>query len=487
MGRYYNPDDFVIQYPGKYTGPAKEAMASYFSMIDTINNTEVTGEDILAGTVKEPKLGATLTFSEDFIRYCNEKYAPDYAPMLDPEVARSEGYKNIFAMIGLTACDDVFTLPTPPEARDTLLVSQIFHHIESLRPVYPGDTVYMVRDKTVITDLTPETGSLYRHLHQKNYGTVYNQKGEIVNKVCFSLMESLKVYKDDCLPKPRTAFTFPDMWEDPDWFSRPQHIYTDEDYARFRDVAKNEVLRGNAPFFWEDVAVGTRIPDGMFGPIYDGVCPTKPYGMGVGGGRKLRRELLDDACFEAMVTDPATGIRTTADPSYNVPEAPDGIRPFFIASGGDSLDTDSPEPAEEKGGEINTADIHKTANERSALINFMGRDIALGHIMDWLGYHAVIHSCDWSIMAPDVHTALGKPVPAVPFFKNHARLVPGMETTTIPIHGLTTDLALTKAQVIEKYVEGQRHMIRIVFWNTDIEDRIWITGDITAELPSKNM
>lgn len=476
MGRIYNPDDFVIQYPGVYHGAAKEAMDKYFAMIHEINSTEVTGADVAAGNIPAVKLGATLPLSGNFIRYCTEKYAPEYALMLDSEVAKAHGYEDIFAMIGLSSCDDVFTLPTPPEARDTLLVSQINHRVESIRPVYPGDTLYMIRDKSIITDLTPTGGSIYRHLHQQDFGTVYNQKGEVVNKVCYTTMESLKVYKDGRLPKPKSEFGFADMWEDPDWFARPFRPYTDEDYALMREIARNEVVRGDEPLYWEDVVVGTEIPDGMFGPIYDGVCPTKPYGQGVGGCRKLKKEFVSDELFAKMVRDEATGIYTTGDRAYDVPEAPDGIKPFFLAPPDE-------DPGESAGG-VSTADIHKTSNDRSALINFMGRDIALGHILDYVGYHGYVRSCEWTIMVPDVHAALGKPVPNAPNFRNVARRVPGMEASTIPIHGLTTDVARTKARITDKYVREDKFLIEVTFWNVDIEDRIWITGAVEVELPS---
>lgn len=477
MGRIYNPDDFIIQYPGVYHEAAKEAMEKYFAMIEEINTTEVTGADIVNGTVPPVKLGATLHLSGDFIRYCTEKYAPEYELMLDSEVAKAHGYEDIFGMIGLSSCDDVFTMPTPAEARDTLLVSQINHRIESIKPVYPGDTLYMIRDKTILTDLTPTGGSIYRHLHQQDFGTVYNQKGEVVNRVAYCTMESLKVYKDGRLPKPKAEFGFGDMWEDPDWFARPFKPYTDEDYAMIREVAKNEVIRGDEPLYWEDVVVGTEIPDGMFGPIFDGVCPTKPYGMGVGGCRKLKKHLVDDELFAKMVKDEATGIRSTGDHAYDCPEAPDGIKPFFLAP--------PDEKPEEEAGGISTADIHKTANERSALINFMGRDIAVAHIMDYVGYHGYVRSCEWSIMTPEVHAALGKPVPHAPGYRNVAVKVPGMETSTIPIHGLTTDLARTKAVVTDKYLHSDKFLVEITFWNVDIEDRIWITGKVEVELPSK--
>ena len=478
MGRNYNPDDFIIQYPGVYHNEeAKAAMDKYLAMIAEINNTEVTGADIVAGTVPAVKLGATLDLSAAFIRYCTEKYAPEYALMLDSDVAKEHGYDDIFAMIGLPACDDVYTIPTPAEARDTLLVSQINHRIESVRPVYPGDKIYMIRDKTILTDLTPAEGSLYRHLHQQDFGTVYNQKGEVVSRVRYNTMESLKVYKEGRLPKPKAEFGFGDMWEDPDWFARPFKPYTDEDYALMREVAKNEIVRGDEPLYWEDVVVGTQIPDGMFGPVFDGVCPTKPYGMGVGGCRKMKKEFVDDELFAKMVVNPATGIRTTGDHAYDVPEAPDGIKPFFLAP--------PDEKPEEEAGGINTADIHKTADARGALINFMGRDIAMGHIMDYIGYHGKICSCEWTIMPPDVHAALGKPVPVAPNTRNLLKKVPGMESSTIPIHGLTTDVARTKARITDKYVQGDKFIAEITFWNVDLEDRIWITGAVEVELPSK--
>ena len=91
MGRYYNPDDFIIQYPGVYHEEAKEAMAKYFAMIAEINNTEITGADIVAGNIPAVKLGAKLELSGDFIRYCTEKYAPEYGLMLDSETAKKYG------------------------------------------------------------------------------------------------------------------------------------------------------------------------------------------------------------------------------------------------------------------------------------------------------------------------------------------------------------------------------------------------------------
>ena len=473
MGRIYDPDDFVVQYPGKYEGAAKAAMERYFADIRHINETEVTGAELTAGRVKAPKLGDTLHVSGNMMRYCTAKYAPGFAPMLESDTARAYGFGDIYAMPGFGSCDDVYTIPTPAEARDTLLVSQLCHEIRNLRPVHPGDTLYMVRDHMAVKDLTPEEGSIYRHLYQICSGTVYNQKGEAVNKVCYSTMESLKVYKEGHSPKPKEKMGFADMWEDPDWFARPEHVYTDEDYANIKRVWAAEPVRGRDTLKWEEVQVGDRFPDGIWGPIFDGVAPTKPYGMGVGGCRSLKAELLGAA--ENMLRDERTGIWKSAEPTVNVPEVPDGVKPFWLAP------PDEVVPA----GEVSTTDIHKTANTRSALINFMGRDIAMGYVLGCIGFGGRIRCVRWSIMSPETHAALGKPVPAADHFRIFSRQAPEMARARISAHGLTNDIARIKTYVADKYVENEEHIVKVVFWNTDIEGNDWISGEMEVVLPSK--
>ncbi len=476
MGRYYNPDDFIIQYPGVYEGAAKVAMDKYFADLKYINDTLVTGEDVIAGRVKEPKLGAELKVSANMMRYCVGKYAPGYAPMLDTDTAKAYGFEDIYAMVSFSACDDVFTMPTPPEARDTILVSQICHDMKSLRPIYPGDTLYMVRDRVEVTDLTPEEGSLYRHMRQKNYGTVYNQKGLAVATVLFTLMESVKLYKEGRMPKPKEKMGFMDMWEDPDWFSRPEHIYTEEDYDYFRSLWAAEPTPGDTPVYWEDLSVGYRFPAGLYGPIFEGVTPTKPYAMAIGGCRTLKEENLDPELRKTLVKDERTGIYKAADPDVNVPPTPDNVKPFWLAP----PDEDAP-----ASGEIDTADIHKVTDTRGALLNLMGRDIALGYITNCLGYHARPRRVRWSIMPADTHAALGKPVPTLDSYVHFVRQVPGMENVTQTIHGLTNDVAIIKTCVVDKYVENTDHIAKIVFWLEDIEGRCWFNGEVEAVLPAK--
>ena len=61
------------------------------------------------------------------------------------------------------AHDDTFMVPYPPDARDTLLVSQLSHSVTNYRPVYPGDTLYLVADgagsSTAPLRRAPSTGT----------------------------------------------------------------------------------------------------------------------------------------------------------------------------------------------------------------------------------------------------------------------------------------------------------------------------------------
>lgn len=478
MGRYYNPDDFVIQYPGIYPENVQPFMDEYFERVRYVNETEVNGADIVAGNVTEPKLTAKITLTDNLIRFYNEKYAPEYKLNTDVAMAKKYGYKDIFTMIGATACDDAYNFMFPPQSRDTVLVSQINSWIENKNPAYAGDTLYMIRDKVEVFDLTPQEGSIYRHIYAKNFGTVYNQAGVVISKVMFSLMESTKLYKDECLPKPRHTFGFPDMWEDPDWFSRPLHVYTDEDYEYFKDLWKNEVVRGEEPLFWEDVAVGDVIPTGTFGPIKDSVIPMKPYGMGVSGSRNLKEYFLNPELEAQMVVDEVTGIKQMPDPEINTPPMPDGIELPVRDVAGDPDDGDS-------ASDIETASIHSGPQLKIALLNFMGRDIATAYVENFVGYHGKIKNVRWNIMPADTHAALGKPVAVVEDYVNFIQKVPGKESTTLTIHGLTTDVAIMNAQVIGKTVVDQEYLIKVIVWIEDINKEAWFGAEFDIALPSK--
>ena len=88
MGRTYNPNDFVVQYPGVYPEQLQPMMDDFFEQVRLINETEVTGADIAAGKVSAPKLSAAITLTKEMLLHFNDKYAPEYKVNLDEELAK---------------------------------------------------------------------------------------------------------------------------------------------------------------------------------------------------------------------------------------------------------------------------------------------------------------------------------------------------------------------------------------------------------------
>ena len=178
-----------------------------------------------------------------------------------------------------------------------------------------------------MVDRTPTEGSIYRHMTLASRGSVYNQRGEKVNDVVLRRLESLKIFKEGKRPE---KMGFAEMWEAPDWMARPAHYYTDADWDFIKGVWANEKPRGAEPLYWEDVKVGDEPAWTVDGPIDESLAPTTPYGMGTGGSRTLRNEIMDPAIFATMVSGEKDGIYRLPDREDCVPAVPDGVVPFFM-------------------------------------------------------------------------------------------------------------------------------------------------------------
>ena len=133
----FDPADFEIVYPGVYAGREAEPVAAYFAANKAIEDRgEIDTEALAAGTLPAdtPGLGPKLEVTEAMVRYNNAKYDPDNRLLNDADYARSLGYKDIPAMPCYGAHDDTFMVPYPPDARDTLLVSQLNHSVTNYAP-----------------------------------------------------------------------------------------------------------------------------------------------------------------------------------------------------------------------------------------------------------------------------------------------------------------------------------------------------------------
>ena len=470
----YDPADFQILYPGVHAPKEAELVERQLAENRALEERgEVDVKALIEGRLAKdvPGIGPTLQVTEAMVRYNNAKYDPENRLLNDADYARSLGHRDIVAMPCYGAHDDSFIVPYPPEARDTLLVSQLGHSITNYMPVYPGDTLFLVATSRRMTDRTPSEGSIYRHIALESAGTVYNQRGQKVNDAVFRASESLKIFKEGRRPE---KMGFAELWEAPDWMARPAHRYTDDDWKFITDVWTKEQPRGGEPLFWEDVNVGDQPNWTADGPIEASVAPTAPYGMGTGGSRTLKREILDAALRKTLIRGEKDGIFRTPDRDDHIPAVPDGIVPFFMVDPNDAGD-----------GAVDTKNIHQETQDRAALINFLGRDIAVRHIHNWVGDHGWLRNIRWGIMPPEAMAAAGKPVVANPWLEAFLDNVPHMKGKTCTVHGLTGDLALVKSYVYDKYHCDGAFFAELAWWIETIEGDIWLTGGATVKLPSR--
>lgn len=470
-------DKFQLLYPGVWSPRERALVQKYLADNAALKaRGPIDVQKLIRGELPKdtPGLGPVIPATEAWVRYNNAKIDPENPLRHDAAYARRAGYANILAFPTFAAHDDTFMVPYPPAARDTLLVTDLNHSVTTLRPIYPGDTLYLVADEREVIDLTPPEGSIYRSLAINTKGSVYNQRGEKVNEVVFRVTESIKLYKN-AADAPKNPGFF-DMWEAPDWLSRPAHVYTDDDWRRILGIWLAERRQGATPRYWEDVVVGSAPAPTLDGPILASVSPVPPWGMGSGGSRTLKKEILDDATRATMLRGAKDGIWRPQDRAAYVPATPPQPAGF---AGGPPADT----------GAIVTTDIHKDGEQRSPLVNYMGRDLALRHLDNWMGDAGWLHNVRWSIMDPRGTAAMGKPAPANPraehFLERLTPYLPSMKGRFVTTHGLTQDVALVQSRVVGKSIVDGQPLVDLVWWIETLDGQIWEEGAATVRLPSR--
>ena len=483
----FNPEDFITLYPGVYTEKERALVKQYIAESKALEERgPIDVQALINGTLPEgtPGIGPRLVVTESMVRYNNQKYDPENPLLHDAEYAQKLGYQSILAMPCFGAHDDSFMSPYPPEARDTLLVSQLNHSATCYKPIYPGDTLYFVFNSRRMADRTPAEGALYRSVAICCEGSVYNQRGEKVNDVVFRVMESIKIYKEGKRPE---VMGFAQLWESPDWLSRPAHVYTDEDWDFIRYCWRKEKRQGAEPLYWEDVKVGDEPAWTVDGPILETVIPTEPYGMGTGGSRTLKKELLDPQMAKTLIKEATDGIYRLPNPADYIPAVPDGVTAVLETAASDATNAINTADIHNQSDTIHTADIHKQTDERGVLINFLGRDIAIRHINNWMGDHGWLRNIRWGIIPVEAQADYGKKVPLNPEAEYFLNKIPYMKGKCPRVHGLTQDLAIVKSYLYDKYVCGGECFAELAWWIETIEGDIWLAGGATVKLPSRRI
>ena len=465
----YNENDFLTLYPGRFTEGEKEAGEEYYRECEAINaRGPIDVAALIAGTLPEDTPGVVKAFPvpEALVKYQNDRIDPDNRVLNDPEYARSLGFDNIFALLTFaphTNVDKAF----PPFARDVVLVSQLNGNITSLKPIYPGDTLYLVVDHREMRDLTPPEGSTHRYLAISGEASTYNQRGEKVNEMNWNITEGIRIYKDDKRPMPREKMGFLDCWEGPPWLKRPAHHYTEDDWQFIMDIWKNEKRQGAEPLYWDDVKIGDEPTPTLDGPVFTGAQPHESSGHGKGGTRNLKSFMLNG---DPMDQDPITGIYTPKDMAAYIPAFP-------------RLEDDK---TDERGENFSETDIHAKTGDREVLMNYVGRDIALRHVNNWMGDHGWLKTIRWEIMSQDLMKLYGKDVPAAPYMKNFMQKIPYMRDKILDAHPLSGDIALVHSCVTDKYILNGEPLVELTWWAETIDHYIMIDGQAIVRLPLRD-
>ncbi len=460
---------FVTFFPGIYTERETPALESFLAECRAIEvRGPVSPADIAAGRVTEEMPGVyTQVITEEILRYNNKKYDPDNPIYNDEAYARSLGYDSIPGLALLAAHDDSFMAPFPRDARDYMLVSGLHHEVKCYNPIYAGDTMYLIVDERHIIDRTPLEGSEFRSFAIETSGSIYNQKGQLINKVTFRAMENLKALTD-----PETMKDPEEMdWIGPDWASREEHYYSDADWEKILGIWQAEKRQGAEPLYWEDVEIGFMPAATLDGPIDDSLEPTPRLGMGNGGTRTLRHEILDPEFRKTMVRSEKNGIYRMPNRTDAWPQEPQMKLKY----------------GEEYGGGFRSVDLpHGEESDRFMLINFMGPDLALRHFNNFMGDHGRLVDIQWGIMSPESLASRGYAVPASESHVDFLSVVPEKAGRPITEHGMERDVMWIKSYVYDKYCADGKHYVRLAWWIDTILGETYESGRATIELPSRS-
>lgn len=435
---YLKDEGFLYMYPGKYDDVEKRAFEELNRRFEQIRNTDLDIDDLVADKLPEdhPRLGASWVVTRDIMLYNAAKYDPDNPLYTDEQYAVNAGYRGLLAYPTISCHDDTYTIGYPSAARDVFLVTGLDSTNTFHAPICEGDRLFLVHDDHYFYDNTAPEGNTFRTINLTHKGSVYNQRGELVNTLTWCFGESGKRLLDR---GEAAAIQGPPMIE---VRRKPDHVYTDEDYEFIMSVWEQEFRRGSQPLYWEDVSIGDMPAPTMDGPIVEGALPhrTLPCGCGNGGYPALRRELLDPELRKTLLRDEKSGV------------------------------------------------YYKEGQNKGRFgftgINLVTRDYAVHHINNWMGEKGKLTSISWSARHWD--ESYGPVLPRHPEASTYLQKVPVIPQNQACGFPSAHDIYYIRSYVTDKYLKNNRYLVDLVWWNTSIFGDINIEGCATVELPSRN-
>jgi hypothetical protein len=381
-------------------------------------------------------------------------------------------------------------------------------------------------------------------------GSVYNQNGEKVMDVKYSVQENIKIYKEGLGPENPT---FADFWEE--WEKEPMeedsappareagpapeiYYYTDADWETIKEIWSKEKRRGTEPLYWEDVNIGDQPAWTLEGPLDSGITVAVPWGMGLGGNRSLKKEIMDPEIFKTLVRDEKDGIYRPANLESYILPIPDEARTGMafgemgevdaMLGGAPGAPGDAPGPPGDApggpgggpgapgdapgapgsgpgapgdgpgapgggpgpmpgGGRGNEGGITYGGG---GMMNFACRDLAIRHFNNWIGNHGWLHNMRWGgLYSKDmIATAHGRPHPAPnPLAETFLDKVPEGIIKISDTSGVrAASFVIVKSYVYNKFVRNGECFVDLIWWiETLPSGGLWGNGGATVKLPSR--
>ena len=488
---------FITYYPGEYSEKDRAALETYLSINDGIAaRGEITRQRIESGDVargKTPGFRGGRRVSPVETKKDAKKFDCHNPLYFDEDYAKSLGYQGALAFPLAYTPDAAFYIGTPPELFQFLVASGLNHSFEIYREVYPGDIMYCIIDKREVRDITPEAGSVYRTLDIYAEGRILNQRGELVAAGKSNIKESLKNYADpQADPSPLYNWDNPDyhtpgVWESGDWWARPPHVYTQEDWADILSRWQKETRRGAEPLYWEDVEVGAMIPETIEGPFTTaamtrgmpkrekpkpgdgpGQNPDAPGHEGPDG-----QEPPDAFGPPDMPEDPTIDWRTTKDKMLD----PETRKTMRRCPENGIYYTQEDYPVLDENGKL---------PRRSTIGNYMPTAFMFKTLYDWMGDRGRLHAISWGIMFenPGIPETLVPRSARTPDFLSN---VPFLKDAKISAHALMGDLCINNGYITDKYFKpGIGYCVDLTWWCKTYTDEIFEAGRATVILPHRN-
>ncbi len=389
---------------------------------------------VLDGTAPQRPEPPAKPYTQEEILAYNKKWDP-YNPLFnDPEYAKAAGYSGVPAAPGFCGRPANSVRPFPKD----ISVGGFYYtndgsDIYTARPIVAGDFLVTGPSEPLFEEVTIP-GSVCREWIMGGRGTLVDSAtGQVVVSCIGNTRECWKKRADGGEP---ISF-YENMTEWCTYFP-PAHVTTDEDWATIRTLWANEKIRGSEPLYWEDVDIGTFVPETCSGPI------TYMDMAAWYGSVQLTREMLSNPEFTKTCFRDINGNYLFETAIHlggrNVP----GARMVFF----------------------NDTAAHHVAR---AVTNFIGDQ---GYV------------CRYAWRFYPFYREMRN-------YKPHdydliCQVVPGYENRPLNRHGAEGDTVIGKAYVYDKYIDGAgRHIIKLCGWGETLDGDIIEVCPMEAVLPSR--